>query len=160
MNEPLDRVVFDCNIFAQALISPTGSSGECVERVLDGQALLFWSEYVLQEIRRIPEKQTPRRLGVTTDKVEALIVRLAPLAHLVKDPPSVYQHPLDPKDSHYVDLAVASDAKLIVSRDKHLLNLTNSSKPGAAAFKTLFPHLEVWQPEQLLRLLRARHTGQ
>jgi putative PIN family toxin of toxin-antitoxin system len=152
-----ERVVFDCNIFAQTLITPTGNAGRCVERVLDGSLILYWSDYALGEIRRIPEKETPRRLGVTPGRVEALIARLSPIAHLIPNPPSVYHHPIDPKDSHYVDLAVASDAKLIVSRDKHLLNLTDPSKPGATAFAARFPDLRVLQPEQLLALLRAEN---
>jgi putative PIN family toxin of toxin-antitoxin system len=146
MSDAVERVVFDCNIFAQTLITPSGNAGQCVERVLDGSVSLFWSEYVLAEIRRIPEKQTPKRLGVTPDQVESLIVRLIPVAHLVEHPPSVYQHPIDPKDSHYVDLAVASSAKLVLSRDKHLLNLMNLSNPGAREFKAKFPSLSVLQP--------------
>jgi len=155
MSDAVQRVVFDCNIFAQSLITPFGNSGQCVERVLDGRISLFWSEYVLEEIRRIPEKPTPMRLGVTSDKVELLVARLTPVAHLVENPPSVYRHPIDPKDSHYVDLAMASNAKLIVSRDKHLLNLMNSMKPGTREFKAMFPSLAVLQPEQLLELLRT-----
>jgi putative PIN family toxin of toxin-antitoxin system len=121
MSEALERVVFDCNVFAGGLINPFRSAGECIKRVL-GELKLFWSNFVIAEIRRIPGKETPRRLGVTEEKVEALLSRLLPVCHLVENPPSVYHHPVDPKDSRYVDLAVASSAKLIVSRDKHLLN--------------------------------------
>lgn len=64
-------------------------------------------------------------------------------------------HPIDPKDSHYVNLALASDAKLTVSRDKHPLGLTNPAKPPAAEFMSRFPHLKVLQPEELLRLLES-----
>src|SRR5438552_15916300 len=98
MNERVERVVFDCNIFAQALIKSAGSAGQCIERVLDGTVSLFWSEYVLAEIERIPQKPTPMKLGVTHEKVAALIARLIPVAHLVQNPLSVYQHPIDPKD--------------------------------------------------------------
>jgi putative PIN family toxin of toxin-antitoxin system len=118
--------------------------------------MLFWSEFVIAEIRRIPEKESPRRLGVTNEKVDSLLARLAPVCHLVEHPPSVYLHPTDPKDSHYVDLAVASQAKLIVSRDKHLLNLTKPPKPGAAQFMAQFPQLQVLDPAQLLEMLRLR----
>jgi putative PIN family toxin of toxin-antitoxin system len=155
MNDAGERVVFDCNIFAQTLITPSGNAGKCVERVLEGKIRLFWSDYVLNEVRQICEKPTPKRLGVHRDQIESLIARLKPVAHLVENPPSVFIHPIDPKDSHYVDLAVASDAKLIVSRDKHLLNLMNPSKPGAQQFKATFPNLAVLQPEQLLELLRG-----
>ena len=154
MSEASERVVFDCNVFAAGLINPSGSAGECIEHVLNGEVILFMSDFVIGEIRRIPEKETPRRLGVTDEKVEALLSRLLPVCHLVDNPPSVYQHPIDPKDSHYVDLAVASNAKLIVSRDKHLLNLSKPSKPGALEFITQFPQLQVLDPAQLLTLPR------
>src|SRR5437867_12050512 len=160
MSEAWHAVVFDCNVFAGGLINPTGSAGECIERVLDGELVLFLSEFVIGEIRRIPQKETPRRLGVTDEKVQALLSRLLPVCHLVENPPSVYQHPIDPKDSHYVDLAVASDAKLIVSRDKHLLNLSDASKPGAAEFIAQFPQLQVLDPAQLLKMLRSRRGDQ
>jgi uncharacterized protein len=154
MSEASERVVFDCNVFAAGLINPIGSAGECIERVLDGELILFISSFVIGEIRRIPEKETPRRLGVTDEKVEAILSRLLPICHLVDNPPSVYQHPIDPKDSHYVDLAVASNAKLIVSRDRHLLNLSKPSKPGAMEFIAQFPQLQVLDPAQLLEFLR------
>ena len=76
MSEAVERVVFDCNIFAQSLISPGGPAGACVERVLEGKVRLFWSDYVLAEIRRIPEKDTPRKLGVTPEMCERLIARV------------------------------------------------------------------------------------
>jgi putative PIN family toxin of toxin-antitoxin system len=152
----VERVVFDCNIFAQTLITPSGNAGRCVEMVLGGKLSLFWSEYVLAEIRRIPEKKTPHKLGVTSANVEALIARLWPVAQLVDHPVSIYVHPVDPKDSHYVDLAVATNSKLIISRDKHLLGLTNPLKPGAKDFMARFPQLAVLQPEQLLDLIGAK----
>ena len=160
MNALRPDVVFDCNVFAGGLINPSGSAGECIERVLDGQLMLFVSEYLIGEIRRIPDKETPRKLGVTDQKAEALLARLIPVCHLVENPPSVYRHPVDPKDSHYVDLAVASNAKLIVSRDKHLLNLTNPLKLGASQFMEQFPQLQVLDPARLLQMLRARKADQ
>jgi putative PIN family toxin of toxin-antitoxin system len=159
MTDVVVQAVFDCNIFAQAIITPLGNAGRCVERVLDGRVGLYWSSYVLAEIRSIPEKPTPKRLGVTADQVESLIARLIPVAHLLENPPSVYQHPIDPKDSHYVDLAIAADAKLIVSRDKHMLNLVNPAKAASWQFRARFPNLVVLQPEQLLELLRATASG-
>jgi predicted nucleic acid-binding protein len=77
MTEGSERVVFDCNIFAQTLITPAGNAGQCVERVLDGRISLFWSQYVLDEIQRIPEKPTPKRLGVTLQHVESLLARIS-----------------------------------------------------------------------------------
>jgi len=86
-----------------------------------------------------PTEQTLRRQAEAAGK---------PVVHFVEHPPSVYQHPVDPKDSHYVDLAVACNAKLIVSRDTHQLNLMNPLKLGASEFQARFPTLAVLQPER------------
>jgi putative PIN family toxin of toxin-antitoxin system len=155
-SDAIDRVVFDCNVFAQAMITPMGKSGQCVDQVLDGRLRLFWSDYVLAEIRRIPNKPTPRKLGIISEVVESLIARLLPVAHLIENPPPVYNHPLDPKDSHYVDLAVATDSKLIVRSDKHLLNLMRPQSRDRADFIHRFPAIAILQPWQLIELLRSR----
>ena len=48
-------------------------------------------------------------------------------------------------------LAVAADAKLIVSRDKDLLDLMDSAKPEAADFQARFPLLRILDPVLFLR---------
>jgi len=154
-NDDERRVVFDCNVFAQALITPAGHAADCINLVRAKRVTLFWSSYVLAEIRRIPDKATPRKLGITIEKAEALITLLAPFATTMDEPPAIYEHPTDPKDSHYVNLALAAGASLIVSRDKHLLNLSNPAKPAGSAFIQRFPQLHILQPEQLLAIVNA-----
>jgi predicted nucleic acid-binding protein len=114
---------------------------------------MYWTDYALGEIRRIPEKPTPRRLGITPDKIEALVNQLFPIAQLVDTPPSVFVHPIDPKDSHYVDLAVFTASKLIVSSDKHLLNLMKPDRPDGADFLARFPEIRVLQPWELVEVM-------
>ena len=101
-NEP--NVVFDCNIFAQALMNPLGPAGACVDAAMDGRVTLFISDYVLEEIRDIPNKPTPRKLGVTPQKAESLIVLLVDGVVRIPEPPVVFIHPIDPDDSPYVNL--------------------------------------------------------
>jgi predicted nucleic acid-binding protein len=60
------KVVFDCNIFVQALINPNGPSGRCFEKAKDGQVLLIASPYVLAEVREIHLK-TPAKYGITAE---------------------------------------------------------------------------------------------
>ena len=153
MSDAMSRIVFDCNVFAQALITPDGRSGLCIQLVLEGRLRLFWSDYVLGEIRRIAEKPTPRKLGITREMTEKLIALLFPVAHWIDAPPSVYQHPFDPKDSHYVDLAVSTTSSVIVSSDRHLLNLMKIERAEGAAFLKLFPNIKVYQPWELVDML-------
>jgi predicted nucleic acid-binding protein len=44
-------VVYDCNIFVQALINLNGPAGRCLEKAKEGHVLLFASPYVLAEVR-------------------------------------------------------------------------------------------------------------
>lgn len=59
------RVVFDCNIFVQSLLSPIGPAGACVQHALDRHIELFLSQYILDELNDAPAKPTPAKLGIT-----------------------------------------------------------------------------------------------
>jgi putative PIN family toxin of toxin-antitoxin system len=115
--------------------------------------LLFVSEYIVQEIRELPQKLKPR-LGVTAERVERLIQDLAKYSQRVERIPIVYIHPVDPDDSHYVNLAVETQSALIVTRDRHLLNLTDLKIKASADFKARFPTLTVTTPDFLAEQLR------
>ena len=158
VNDEFHRVVFDCNIYVQSLLSATGPSGACVQAALDRRVQLFLSPYILGEIRDTPNKPTPARLNVTPARVERLITNLLTTATFVPDVPHVFDHPIDPEDSHYVDLALASGSKLIVSRDRHLLGLNDPKKPWSADFRRRFPGLRVIPSEELLMLLRQMRS--
>jgi putative PIN family toxin of toxin-antitoxin system len=98
-----------------------------------GRLLLFVSSYVLEEIRELPQKIKPK-LGVTAERVDDFIRDLAKHAQATIDVPPLYNHPIDPDDSHYVNLALATRAQLIVSRDRHLLNLMERGKKRGQRF--------------------------
>ena len=50
MTRPPRHVVYDCVVFAQALISPDGPAGECVNLAREGKVRLFVSEYLVTEM--------------------------------------------------------------------------------------------------------------
>jgi putative PIN family toxin of toxin-antitoxin system len=152
------RVVFDCPVFAQALINPRGPAAECLALAQVGRIVLFVSEYVIQEVRELPLKLNAR-LGITADRVDALLRDVATFAVPVANVPSVYAHPIDPDDSPYINLAIAADAKLIVTRDKHLLNLMDASRSEAIAFRNQFPAIEIITPVALLENTRRSNKG-
>lgn len=153
MNEDPLQVVFDCSIFVQSLLNPVGAAGACVQQALTGNVRLFVSDFVLDEVRDTPHKPTPARLGITHEKVERLLDNLLRKATFVDDVPHVFDHPIDPDDAHYVDLAVATQS-IIISRDRHLLGLNAPSKPWSAGFRQRFADLRICTPESLLEILR------
>ena len=154
MSAAPQRVVFDCVIFAQAIISDSGPAAVCMELARSGTIRLVLSDYVITEIRELPSK-LPARLMVTSERVEAFLNDVAPLGEMINDVLEIYQHPIDPDDSHYVNLALAASATLITSRDRHLLDLMDASQPLGCAFRQQFPQLEIVRPEELVRRVRS-----
>ena len=143
------RLVFDCNVFAQALINELCPAGRCFNEAKLGNATLYVSEYVLKEIEELHQK-IPARYQVTAEDCEMLLEQISTFAEIINRPDSVYVHPIDPDDSAYVNLAIAAKAELIVSRDKHLLGLNDPGKPWSKEFRDRFPALRVLTPDQYL----------
>jgi putative PIN family toxin of toxin-antitoxin system len=121
---PAPRVVFDCNVFFQAMVSPTGPSGACLVRARDGRLALSVSDYVLAEIRDLPNDPViAAKFHLSSDKAERFIASFLDRVGRCDVVPDVYTHPYDPDDSHYVNLALATGSALVVSRDRHLRTL-------------------------------------
>jgi|SRR5580658_309691 putative PIN family toxin of toxin-antitoxin system len=152
MNTDAPRVVFDCNIFVQTLINLKGPAARCVRKARDAEVLLFVSPYVLAEVREIHLK-TPAKYGITAEQTDDLARAIASFATIVSDVLEVYRHPYDPDDSHYINLACKVDARLIVSRDRHLLMLADQSRKEGREFQARFPALRILDPVELLREL-------
>ncbi len=111
MTAPL-RVVYDCNIFLQALAKPTGPSGACVALALEGKVALFVSEIVLDEIRDVTSRaELIRRFKLRPDRVQVLLDNLSTAAVLLTEIPELWRYDRDPDDAHYVNLAIAAGGK-------------------------------------------------
>jgi len=152
MTVPPPRVVYDCNIFVQSLINFNGPAGRCFQKAKDGRVLLIASPYVLGEVREIYQK-TPAKYGITGEQADELARAIASFATIVADVPDLFHHPYDADDSHYVNLALKADARIIVSRDRHLLMLADGTRAEGKDFQSRFPTLRILDPVQLLREL-------
>lgn len=151
MSQP-QRVVFDCNIFLQALARPAGPSGRTLALALEGKLALFVSPVVLDEIRDVTSRpELVAKFKLRPERVEALLENLPATAIVLSTVPSIWTYPRDPDDAHYVNLALAADAKLIVSRDGDLLDLMDPTKPYAEDFLVRFPALRIIDPVGFLK---------
>lgn len=156
MTKAPDRVVFDCNVFFQAFISESGPAGRLLQAVDEKRITLYISEYVLLELRDVLSR--PRlvsQFGFTSERVAEYLKSVEEMALTIAAVPHVFDFPRDPKDAHYVDLAVAADAKLIVSRDKDLLSLRDSSTADGQDFRARFPTIEILTPPEALQSIEA-----
>lgn len=149
------RAVYDCNVMLQALLNPYGPAGACVDAVRYGRVKLYMSERVLREIEELPAK-TPVRLGVTHDRVHRFVVDLMRYASVTTTVPSRCRLDRDPDDAHYLDLALASSADVLVTRDRDLLDLRAEDNEAGERLRRLHPSLRIVDPAAFLHQLDMR----
>jgi putative PIN family toxin of toxin-antitoxin system len=146
------RVVFDCNTFPQALSAPEGPAGRCVRLAIDGDLNLFLSPAVLEELREVASRpKVIAKLRLTADRTDQFLEAIEIAGTVLAGFPQSFVYQRDPDDAHYINLALAADARLIVSRDADLLDLMDSTKPEAAEFQKRFPALRILNPVGFLR---------
>jgi putative PIN family toxin of toxin-antitoxin system len=146
------RVVFDCNTFLQALSAPDGPAGHCVRLAIDGMVSLFVSSRVLEELREVTRRaRVIAKLHLVGDRVEDFFETIEIAATLLDGFPEVFVYQRDPDDAHYINLALAAGAKLIVSRDRDLLDLMDATKSEAVEFQKRFPTIQILDPVGFLR---------
>jgi putative PIN family toxin of toxin-antitoxin system len=154
MNEP-ERVVFDCNVYFQAIISQRGPAYRLLHCVTEGHLALYASEYVLAELQELTtDARIAKKYRLEKALLEEFFAAIRQVALIIEDVPQVFDFTRDPDDAHYVDLAIAAQAKLIVSRDRDLLSLNDDTTLEGRDFKRRFPDLEILTPTELLRALR------
>lgn len=152
----LERAVFDCNVLLQGLISSRGPARTLLEAVKQRKLLLFVSAYVLDGLRDVASRpRVQRKYRLTPDLVESFCADLIAHATLVDVVPHVFDFPRDPDDAHYIDLAIAAGAKLVVSRDRDLLSLRDSATTEGRDFVARYPAIEILTPPELIRRLNA-----
>jgi putative PIN family toxin of toxin-antitoxin system len=147
-------VVYDCMIFLQAVTNPHGTAGRCLAAVFAGAVRLIASRSVLDEAADVLTRpKTLRRFpGLTPEIAAAFLQRVEAVADL-HDPPPVFTLRRDPKDSVYLNLAIAAGARLVVSRDNDLLDLMTGTDPDAVAFRGGWPDIAILDPVSFLATL-------
>ena len=152
MYPTVPRVVFDCNVFLQALVNPHGPAGQCKQLVDRGEVELFVSAEVLAEVSEVLSRPRVRKLApdLTVEVIEAFITDIRLKAICLSNVPEEYRFERDPKDTRYINLALAANASFIVSRDHDLLDLMKPQRADAHEFQRRYPLLKIVQPVDLL----------
>jgi len=139
-------------VFLQALLSSRGPAFGCVELARANAVQVFASPYVLEELRRTPHHPDLKRFThLSIEKVELFIADLLPHMQIITNVPEVFTGCRDAKDNHYINLAIATDSKIVVSRDNDLRDLTDPSKPEARTFRSRYPHIRILEPGAFLK---------
>lgn len=142
------RVVFDCVIYLQASLSESGPAAAALALAEVGRCQLFVSDEILEEVRDVLSR--PRLAGrtdaLTLPRIATFLDRLQVYATLVADVPALFNSARDPKDDCYVNLALACDARYLVTQDNDLLDLMDAATVDGQAFRLAYPGLTILRP--------------
>lgn len=118
------RIVLDANVLVSALISSAGAPAQIVAYWREDKFEVAISTPILHELDRVlhyPRLQEHYHLP--EKRIRRFLRLLARQAVAVAPPQSVTVIELDPDDNRYLECAVAAEAEVIVSGDRHLLAL-------------------------------------
>jgi uncharacterized protein len=143
--------VFDCMVFLQAATNMRGPSFACLGLVESGSVSLTVSPAILAEVRNVLTRPKTRKkfTTLTDQRVEIFLQKIAMVATVADDPADAGFPLRDPTDLPYLNLAVATDSRYLVSWDNDLRDLMKE-----ASFIGRFPHLQVVDPVTFLGAAR------
>ena len=123
----LPRAVLNPNVLVSAAISEQGAPAELLRRSELGEFELVVSAEVLFELQEVLRRPKFRRYLTETEAIE-YVLRIHDRATDVSEEMSqdvVQGVTEDPRDDYLAGVAVLGKARIIVSGDKHLLDLPN-----------------------------------
>ena len=154
------RAVYDCMVFVQAGANPSGPAGRCLDQAETRVVELVISDDVFAEIFDVLNRSsvqrrfrslTPKRVADTLARIQRITVAIPRVAE-------VFKLTRDPRDSMYLNFAIAAGAELVVSRDNDLLDLMTANDADSMAFRTNFPTIRVLDPVAFLQTLPPTTT--
>jgi putative PIN family toxin of toxin-antitoxin system len=144
--------VFDTVTLLQAAANPAGPAGACLRLVTEKKVILHLSEDGLAELADVlSHPKIRKKFSLLTDEhVSGFIRGLRALAEVLPEVPSVFRYVRDPDDEHVLNLAIATRATYIVTRDNDLLDLRAEDNADGLALKALHPTIEITDPVSFL----------
>lgn len=126
------KVVFDTNVYISSYVAPNSKSEEIFFLAKRGKFKLFVSPAIGTEIaNKLREK-----IGVLEDEVQRVIRQIGKVAEVIK-PQKKLEVLNDEPDNRILECALAAEANVIVTGDKHLLKLKNYEGIGIVSVASL-----------------------
>jgi len=118
------KAILDTNVLISAYVFPGGRPEAVYRLALEGQLEIGTSRTLLAELGRV----LGQKFGWMPDRVEAAVAQVARIAAVVEPSETVQVVTADPADDRVLEAARAFGADVIVSGDRHLLDLGSWSE--------------------------------
>lgn len=153
-------VIFDTNIFLQALVSKRGPAVRCLEYFDQGKITLAVSRATLAEVAEVLKRSTlsVKYPLLTDERVQELLDRLRYKGIYVRKVRPHFSYPRDPNDEPHLNLAIEVEADYLVSRDHDLLDLMKWEQEEGRTFQQRFRFLKIVTPVEFLKVMESAGT--
>jgi putative PIN family toxin of toxin-antitoxin system len=140
--------VYDCMLYFMHAARPERVR-ETFELVQLNKVTYCLSAEVLSEIQDVLTRPRHQRQfpQLNPESVAIYLQEITRRARFVDQVPLAYVLKRDPKDSKYINLALAADAPYLVTRDLDLLDLMNETLSEGREFRRRFPRLRIIEPK-------------
>ena len=113
------KAVLDTNIYVAGLTHPKGKTAILLDAAIRGVFTLVLSPAIMNELGRVLRDD----FGWRVARVDQLVRTLAGVGQLVAPRAAIHAVAADPDDNRILECAVTGKAHVVVSNDRHLLNL-------------------------------------
>ena len=145
------RIVIDTNILARGSRGGTGLAAEVMRHISVPPHVLIGSPFLLSELARVLRYPRMRKLhGLDDAEIDAYVHAVQSAALMVDLPPGIPAAvvPKDPDDDPIIATAVAGQAEIICTRDRHFWH------PDVQKYCTAHG-IRIMTDVELMQLLRA-----
>ena len=133
-----------------------GPAAALLELVEVGALELLVSDACMEELREVLTRPSLQRKfpSLSISAVQDFLDRIQACSVYSVNIANVFVLERDPKDAKYVDLAIATKADFLVTRDKDLLDLRVKESPLIQIFEKLDWQFKIVDPFEMLTFLR------
>ena len=114
------KVVLDTNVVISGIFF-SGPPSRILKAWKDSKIQITLSEEILEEYQRVAEELSSGFPGIDIEKIIELFTIYGEMFDTKNISVSVSE---DPDDNKFIECAIASNSKIIISGDKHLLRIT------------------------------------
>ena len=114
------KIVLDTNVFISGIFF-SGPPSKILQAWRDSKIQILLSEEILTEYQRVAEELSVKFPAVNIEQIIELLTIYGEVFETKDISVTICE---DPDDNKFIECAIASNSKLIVSGDKHLLKIS------------------------------------